>query len=273
MKKFNDIAGSIAEDAVRYAMQSGIVLDYTRESAKSVDTFLGVYHDSLDKYDGDDGAKTLWNVAVLFGAYIGEMLLRAGLAEKGFVWVEDDGTPILSIPGNQTAVSPISKAHKRILNGAEDSMKSFVDVVFSVVDGEWPKTGVLRVPDVETASGEKIERIIYKESDYYISLVADGKEDFVIFSSHDGFFQFYGVGDQFVCEVWFNLGGRRAYALINPDCANTKRVNLVTPFGQYTPRERDIISLEQLKTAVREYFSNLEEADFLAKVPHEKMEM
>jgi len=39
------------------------------------------------------------------------------------------------------------------------------------------------------------------------------------------------------------------------------------------PRERDIISLKQLKTAVWEYFSNLEEADFLAKVPHEKLEM
>ena len=95
----------------------------------------------------------------------------------------------------------------------------------------------------------------------------------MIFESHDGFFQFYGVGDQFICEAWFNLGGRRAYALINPDCTNTERVDLVTPFGKYTPRERDIISLEQLQIAVREYFSNLEEADFLAKIPHEVIEM
>lgn len=273
MKDFNDTANSIAEDAVRYAMQNGIRLDYTRESAKNVDTFLGTCHDNLDKYNGDEGAKFLWNVAVLFGTYIGEMLLRSGLAEKGFVWVEDDGLPILSMPGNQTAVSPISKAHKRILNGEEDSMKSFVDVVFSVMDGEWPKTGVLRVPDVETESGEKVKRIVFEESDYFISLVAEGKEDFVIFKSHDGFFQFYGVGNQFICEAWFNLGGRRAYGLINPNCRNTERVNLVTPFGQYTPREMDIISLDQLKTAVYEYFSNLEEADFLAKVPHEKLEM
>lgn len=273
MKNFNDTANSIAEDAVQYAMKNKIVLDYTRESVRNVDTFLGACHDNLDKYDGDEGAKILWNIAVLFGTYIGEMLLRSGLSEKGFVWVEDDGLPVLSIPGSQTAVSPITKAHKRILNGAEDGIKSFVDVVFSVVNGEYPKTGVLRVPDVETASGEKIERIIFKESDYYISLVAEGKEDFVIFKSHDGFFQFYGIGNQFVCEAWFNLGGRRAYALINPDCTNTKRVNLVTPFGQYTPRELEIITLEQLKTAVHEYFSNLEETDFLAKVPHEKMEM
>lgn len=129
------------------------------------------------------------------------------------------------------------------------------------------------MPDVETASGEKTERITFEEADYYISLVAEGKENHVIFESHDGFFQFYGVGDQFICEAWFNLGGRRAYALINPDCTNTERVDLVTPFGKYTPRERDIISLEQLQIAVREYFSNLEEADFLAKIPHEVIEM
>lgn len=273
MNHLSNIAKSIAEDAVRYAMQSGIELDYTRESAESVDTILGAYHESLGKYDGDEGAKILWNVAVMFGTYIGEMMLRSGLAEKKFVWVKDDGLPILSSPGNQTAVSPITKAHKRILNGAEDSMKSFVDVAFSAVNGELPVTGVLQVLDAETASGEKVERIIFKESDYYISLVAEGKEDFVIFKSYNGFFQFYGVGNQFVCEVWFNLGGQRAYELINPECANTERVNLVTPFGRYTPREREIISLEQLERAVREYFSNVEEADFLAKVPHEKKEM
>lgn len=83
MKKFSDIAGSVAEDAVRYAGQSGIALDYTRESAESVDTILGAYHDNLDRYDGDDGAKTLWNVAVVFGTYIGEMLLQRRAGRKG----------------------------------------------------------------------------------------------------------------------------------------------------------------------------------------------
>ena len=132
---------------------------------------------------------------------------------------------------------------------------------------------MMRVVDVEIASGRKIEKVVSNESDYYISLVAEGKEDFVIFNSHDGFFQFYGIGNQFICEAWFNLEGRRAYGMINPDCANTNRVNLITPFGQYTPRERDIISLDQLKAAVREYFFYIDETDFLEKVPHEKIEM
>ena len=273
MEELDEIAKDTARRAVQYAAQSGVTLDYTRESAGRVDAFLEAYHDNLDKYDGDDGARTLWNVAVLFGIYIGEVMLRSGLAERGFCWVEDDGLPILAVPEGRMQASPITKAHKRILNGAEDGLESFVNVVFSVADGEMPKTGVLRVPDVELASGEKIEKVVFQEADYFLSLVAEGKEQHVIFTSHDGFFQFYGLGDQFVCEAWFNLGGRRAYGMVNPDCANTERVNLVTPFGKYTPRERDIISLEQLKTAMREYFYNLEEADFLAKVPHEEMEI
>lgn len=130
-----------------------------------------------------------------------------------------------------------------------------------------------RIVDVETASGQKNKRIIFEESYYYISLVADGKEDFVIFRSHDGFLQFYGIGNKFVCEVWFDLNGRRGHSLINPDCTNTKRINFVTPFGQYTPRERDIISLQQLQKAVHEYFVNFEEINFLAKVPHDIIEM
>lgn len=273
MKNLSNIAKSIAEDAVQYAMQDGITLNYTRESVKSVDAILEGYHSSLDEYDGNDGAKKIWNIAVMFGMYIGETLLRSGLAEKGFAWVKDEGFPILATPDNKTTVSPITKAHKRILNGAEDGIERFADVVFSVVDGQLPKTGVLRVPDVETASGEQTERIVFNEAEDYISLVAEGKEDFVIFKSHDGFFQFYGVGNQFVCEAWFELDGRRAYALINPDCANIERVSLITPYGKYTPRERDIISLEQLKIATREYFFNLDEAEFLEKVPHEEMDM
>ena len=80
MEKFNETAKSIAEDAVRYAADSGLDLDYTRETVENVDAFLQAFHENLDKYQGDEGAKTLWNAAVLFGVYTGEMLLRCGLA-------------------------------------------------------------------------------------------------------------------------------------------------------------------------------------------------
>lgn len=274
MKKFSEIACRIAEEAVSLAGQSGVMLDYTAESAKGVDEILENYHENIEQYSGEDGEKTLWNLAVLFGAYIGEVLLRQGLSEKGFAWVEDEGFPILSTQDGRMTASPITKVQKRIYNGAEDSLERFVEVVlFTVAEGNLPKTGVLRVPDVETASGLKVEKTVLNEADTYISLVAEGREDFVIFKSHDGFFQFYGFEDRFVCEAWFNLGGRRAYAIINPDCADTERVELATPFGRYTPKRRHIISRKQLETALNEYFHNIEEADFLERVPWEKIEL
>ena len=273
MKKFSEVVCRIAEEAVYLAKQSGVVLDYTAESAKGVDEILENYHDNIENYGGMDGEKTLWNVSVMFGAYIGEVLLRQGLSEKGFAWVEDEGLPILSMQDGKMTASPITKVEKRIYNGAEDSLESFVKVVFVAAEGNLPKTGVLRVPDLETASGLKVEKIVLKEADYYVSLVAEGREDFVIFNSHDGFFQFYGFEDRFVCEAWFNLGGRRAYAIIDPDCADTERTELITPFGRYTPKRRHIISLKQLKAAVSEYFHNFEETDFLERVPWEKIEL
>ena len=40
MNNFNEIARSIAKDAVQYAAQNGTTLDYTRESVENVDMFL-----------------------------------------------------------------------------------------------------------------------------------------------------------------------------------------------------------------------------------------
>ncbi len=268
----------LVEYAIQWAGRTGITLDYTRESIRSVDDILLAYHNRLDKFDSDDGKDYLWDVAFAFGIYVGEVMLRSGLAEKGFTWDYDDkgdGIPILSNSEdkNKITASPVTKAHKCIINGEDDIVEFFVDMIFSLANGDkMPKTGVLRVPDVETSSGKIIDKVVLKETDYFIDIVAKGEEDFVIFKSHDGFLQFYGIGDQFICEAWFTLGGRRAYQMINPSCANRERVRLVTPYGEFTPRERGIISREQLEFAVREYFSNLDEADFLEKVPHEDCE-
>ena len=268
----------LVEYAIQWAGRTGITLDYTRESIRSVDDILLAYHNRLDKFDSDDGKDYLWDVAFAFGIYAGEVMLRSGLSEKGFTWDYDDegdGIPILSNSDdkNKITASPVTKAHKCIINGEDDIVEFFVDMIFSLANGgKMPKTGVLRVPDVETGSGKIIKKVVLKETDYFIDIVAKGEEDFVIFKSHDGFLQFYGIGDQFICEAWFTLEGRRAYQMINPSCANRERVRFVTPYGEHTPRERDIISREQLEFAVREYFSNLDEADFLEKVPHEDFE-
>lgn len=257
----------IADRAVSYAKNSNIILDYSEKSIEEVDAILGCYYERLSEYDGEDGANTLWNIAVHFGIYLGETMLRLQLKEKGFDWYIDNGMPILKKDENE--ISPVTKAHKRILNGPEDSVKSFCDVAFSIANGEFSAKNVLRVVDVQLSSGAVIENVLQQEIDAYIMLVETGKEDFMILSSQDVFLQFYGVNNQFVAEMRMNLQNNdfRTFSIIDKDREHmVERVQLITPYGQFTPTEREVISLEQVKTAVRAYYENINTEDVVKAI-------
>lgn len=259
----------IAECAVAYAQKSNIELDYSRESIEAVDMILGQYYEHLAEYDGETGADALWNIAVHFGIYLGETMLRLHLQEKGYTWYLKDGLPVLKNDINE--MSPISKTHKRILNGPEDSVRSFCDVAFMIADGKFPTRQVHRVIDVRLASGPIIENVLYKQIESYIMLVAEGQEDFIILDSQDGFFQFYGIDDQFVAEIRVNLqnGDFHTYSIINQDKEHeTERIQLTTPYGQYTPTEREVVSLDLIKTVARKYYENITEEGLLLTIPY-----
>ena len=260
----------IAERAVAYAAQSDIQLDFSADSFKKVDDILGSYYEHLSEYQGADGERTLWNIAVHFGIYLGETLLRLQLESQGYQWRVADGLPILGKDaGNQ--MSPITKAHKRILNGPEDSVKSFCDIALMIAGGRFPTQKVHRAVDVELASGKKTTNVLYREIDSFIQLIAEGKEDFLIMSSADGFLQFYGVGDRFVAEMRVNLpdGDYHTYSFVDPEkMQQTKRVLLETPYGRFTPTGREVLTLELLKNVVTNYYENISEEDFLKKVSY-----
>lgn len=103
----------IADKVVIYAAESNMELDYSEESIARVDMLLGAYHDRLSDYEGEDGAQTLWNVAIHFGIYLGETMLRLRLKDAGFAWHVVDGMPVLCKDKNE--ISPITKAHKQII--------------------------------------------------------------------------------------------------------------------------------------------------------------
>lgn len=260
----------IADRAVASAAQNNIQLDFSKESFEMVDAILDAYHQHLSEYQDEDGAKTLWNIAVHFGIYLGEALLRLQLADQGYQWVIDDGLPILQKDaGNQ--ISPVTKAHKRILYGSDDSIKSFCDVAFLVASGEFPTQKVHRSIDVELSSGQKADNVLYREIESYIRLIAEGKEDFLILHSTDGFLQFYGVGDQFVAEMRVNLpgGDYHTYSFIDPEkTRQTERISLITPYGRFTPTGREVLTLELLRSVVLKYYENIWEEDFLKTVSY-----
>lgn len=265
---FKEIAGK----AAAYGKKSNFNLDYSENSIEAVDSILGSYYEHFTEYDGKDGEETLWNIAVHFGIYLGETMLELWLGEKGFSWYIDDGLPILRDDTN-TQISPITKVHKRMLNGPCDNVKSFCDVALSFVNGELPLPAhkAFRAVSVELPSGEKVENVPYRDIDSYIMLVENGSEDFLILNSHDGFLQFYGVNNQFVAEMRINFpnSGFRTFSIINKDNMHLEeRVELITPYGRYMPVIREIISLELLKTVVGKYYENITTEDFLKEVPY-----
>ncbi len=124
----------IAEKAAESANHAGIALDFTKGTIKNVDVILEDYNRRLSEYKTKEGKDTLWNIAVYYGIYTGETLLRCGLREKGYDWKIDNELPVLANGNNMC--SPITKAHKMILNGAEDSVSSFFDVALFIADGK-----------------------------------------------------------------------------------------------------------------------------------------
>lgn len=113
-----------AETAVEYASDFRAVFDYSNESIESLEGILDYYSNDLRQAQPTENQ--IWSMALFFGAYLGETMLRNGLADKGYEWSVEDGSsyPVLSLASGYTA-APIDKVYKRFVNGAEDNVVSF----------------------------------------------------------------------------------------------------------------------------------------------------
>lgn len=263
----------IAEEAVAYAKRIDLELDYTAKSIETLDFMLDLYHENLDEFEGTEGADYLWDLAVIFGIYLGEMLLRDYLEEKGFAWYLREEFPVLK-NGNME-ISPITKVHKQMLNGQEDTIKSFSKFAIMIADGEFPPKKIPvkaeREIDIELESGYQEKNVSYDDIHKFVQLIVNGEEDFLILSSKDGFLQFYGIDDQFIADTRVNLsnGDFRTYELINKAKEQkTQRVKFETPFGEFTPQEREIVSLETIHLAIKSYYENGDYDRFLQQIPY-----
>lgn len=70
-------------------------------------------------------------------------------------------------------------------------------------------------------------------------------------------------------EIRVNLGAGdfRTYSLIDSGKANlTERISLITPYGQFTPTAREVISFNMLKTAVEAYYNSMDEKELLTGI-------
>jgi len=69
-------------------------------------------------------------MAIIFGSYLGEAILKTGLANKGYRWGKDNSSNVpLLIREDGSFITPNDKVYKRLINGKEDNIISFYDVV------------------------------------------------------------------------------------------------------------------------------------------------
>lgn len=124
----------LAEKAVEHGRRFNYDFDYKRESVGELEEVLDKYESAAKKVKASD--EEIWELSLIFGAYLGEVLLRTGLKHSGFVWTEENSIPILK-KNDQTKVSPVSKVFKRLKNGKEDNIKPFFDIGVCIAKKEF----------------------------------------------------------------------------------------------------------------------------------------
>lgn len=117
--------------AVRYAKSFDKEFDYSKDSIKALEEILDYYANDISRSKPTENQ--IWSMAVIFGSYLGEVMLRNGLAQKGYVWGKDDTSDIpLLAADDGSYITPNDKVYKRLVNGKEDDVVSFYDVVMGM---------------------------------------------------------------------------------------------------------------------------------------------
>ena len=122
----------LAERAVEAARIWELDLDYSAESLEAVDALAQMIwrqhrNQPLPEH-------MLLSVANLYGAYLGEVLLRCGLKDLDFAWMRNEEGET-GIGRKDFRIAPVTKVYKRITMGPEHDLMNFFEVVFGLAIG------------------------------------------------------------------------------------------------------------------------------------------
>ena len=139
----------LAERAVEASRFWGRELDYSAESLEWVDALAQKVFVSGRKQQLPD--RFLAGIANLYGAYLGEVLLRSGLDTLDFAWRENE-EGVIGIGREDMWADPAAKVYKRITQGPEHDLMSYFEIIFGMaigaVDLNDPRVHVLSEEEV-----------------------------------------------------------------------------------------------------------------------------
>ena len=122
------LARKNSDTAVNYAKSFQKKFDYSPNSINDLEEILEYY--SKDIFKSHPTENQIWSMALIFGSYLGEVMLKNGLFKKGFTWGKDDTSNIpLLFDDNGSYIAPNDKVYKRLVNGIGDNIVSFYEVI------------------------------------------------------------------------------------------------------------------------------------------------
>jgi hypothetical protein len=126
-----DMMRAYSEDAIDLASQMNIDLDFSEESLNKLDQILEKYHIGIPK-----GLKKLFNkspseeqiaqMAKIWGGYLGETIIK----QLGGSWTMSTSFDnAVAIKIGESEIYPPAKIYKRIINGSEDNVAIYYQVL------------------------------------------------------------------------------------------------------------------------------------------------
>lgn len=91
----------------------GAKLDYSKQSLEDLEIIIKKISEISKQID----EKTIWNISLSLGSYLGEVILKNGFKDNDFYWwIDDDNIPIISNKNHNIILSPIIKVYNKINN-------------------------------------------------------------------------------------------------------------------------------------------------------------
>ncbi|WP_211748615.1 hypothetical protein [Paenibacillus sp. Marseille-Q4541] len=125
-----DMMKAYAEDAVDFADQMDVKLDFSEASLKDLDSILQKFHGELPRgwrkiFNKGPSEEQIAYMAKMWGGYLGEVVVRhLGGEWKASEIVEDT----IALQIGEEELYPPSRAYRRIMNGAEDSVEDYYKI-------------------------------------------------------------------------------------------------------------------------------------------------
>lgn len=113
--------------AIDYAKDFDKEFDYSKKSIVSLEEILDYYSNDISKSKPTENQ--IWSMSLIFGSYLGEVMLKNGLSEKGYLWGKSNSSNIpLLIKEDGSYITPNDKVYKRLVDGNVDSVISFYEL-------------------------------------------------------------------------------------------------------------------------------------------------